>query len=192
MRRPLTPLPIDPSLAEQRFTFSRYCANGLIAGGGATALWLILGSVTIHYQSYVALHVLFYGLFVGGLVFMLNGLRFGGYKPRWSAYLLPALVFLLGMWTVGIEVAYHTTNSLPPNNLDWWGLVGKAVLAVIIGTGMRFWAEGAEEDMQLEWSEKQEELRYQARHRREIRSLRVLVERNNGSRRHKSAIHTRP
>jgi len=101
----------DPGVAQQMFTFSRYCANGLIAGGGAAALWCILGSVVIDAQSNIALHVLFYALLFGGAVFMLSGMRFGGFDPRWSAYVLPLVFLLAGAWSVGNEIAYQSMRA---------------------------------------------------------------------------------
>lgn len=131
--------PLDEFIGVFLLKVSRYFSSGLIAGGAAVMLTMLLSAINIHTQSLKVLDILFAFLFTGSFVFF----SFGRYLI--SSIPFPRLFLLLTAFLISYQVysAFHVPTQHPINAFTtlWWNLFSQAFIATIIGSTFRFWAD---------------------------------------------------
>jgi hypothetical protein len=129
-----------PTLVEVQIALSnaewlRYSSGGLIAGGGAVIIGILLGGVNLHRQSYVGFTIIYGGLMVANSWFTWCALLPS--DPRHAKKTLIALIPGASVicFAIGIATAHVHSIKFPIEafTINWWISVGLVFGIVRLG-----------------------------------------------------------
>ena len=118
--------------------FMRDCASAIAVGGPTVAVTLIVGSLAIHRQAFVALLVLEALLLLGAVYFERRAYLAVGVTPHISYWLKVVFISIVLLF-YAVDTAVSSSKSFPamPYGSSWWSLVAVSFGAGITGAIFR-------------------------------------------------------